>query len=360
MTDAINSAVAEFGSREPPKALPDVPPAWIHAPRERESEAFYDDTAVWREPDDFLRWDFLPKVLAHIPMHLALHDTQRAPLLLEFVFKLLKWTIDKIQPPWMEGRGQREHRATELLEWRRSFGYVLAKVALELDRAEAERKILEPIFALRDEAAASMINPVVDILAAGGIIDPARILPSAIALMKSCVDRVLHDRAWERARYNEGDLYGYDLPEIVRIFLFATGVRAAQASRFANGDWRDVAAILPVVDPFVRAVGDVPHVMGSFLTLCESAVEHYPPEVFVEEVDAVFNRQPGVPVGWYGTTIQGRIAALVHAFAERSQPLSPTLAQSMLRILDRLIDMGDRRSAALQTSEIFKDVRQVA
>jgi len=29
----------------------------------------------------------------------------------------------------------------------------------------------------------------------------------------------------------------------------------------------------------------------------------------------------------------------------------------MLRVLDRLVDMGDRRSAALQTSEIFKDVR---
>jgi hypothetical protein len=29
----------------------------------------------------------------------------------------------------------------------------------------------------------------------------------------------------------------------------------------------------------------------------------------------------------------------------------------MLRILDLLVDMGDRRAAALQTSEIFKDVR---
>jgi hypothetical protein len=28
-----------------------------------------------------------------------------------------------------------------------------------------------------------------------------------------------------------------------------------------------------------------------------------------------------------------------------------------LRILDILVDMGDRRAAALQTSEIFKDVR---
>jgi hypothetical protein len=185
-------------------------------------------------------------------------------------------------------------------------------------------------------------------------------MPNAVNLMRACVDRVLHDHAWESAAYNDGNIYGYDLPEIVRVFLFATGVRADQSSRFANGDWRDVGAILPIVDPFVRAVGDIPHVMGSFLTLCENAIEHYPPDVFIDQISEVLGKQSGVPVGWYGTTIASRIAALVHAFAERLQPLPAQLAQDMLRVLDRLVDMGDRRSAALQTSEIFRNVRQAA
>jgi len=231
---------------------------------------------------------------------------------------------------------------------------------LEIDEAEAQRNILDPIFALRDEAAVGLINPLADILAAGGIIDPPRISPSAIKYMKACVDRVLRDRAWSSALYNEGNIYGWDLPEVVRVFLFATGVRAAQSARFANGDWRDVVAVLPIVDPFVRAVGDIPLVIGSFLTLCENAVEHYPPEVFADQIEAILAKQPGVPVGWHGKTIKSRIAALVHAFAERAQPLPPLLVQRMLRILDQLVDMGDRRSAALQTSEIFKDVRQAA
>jgi hypothetical protein len=33
------------------------------------------------------------------------------------------------------------------------------------------------------------------------------------------------------------------------------------------------------------------------------------------------------------------------------------LAQKFLRILDMLVDMGDRRSAALQLSEAFREVR---
>jgi hypothetical protein len=357
---AVTAAIEELGRGGAPGTLPEVPPAWVQAPRRRHRDDFDDDEVIWREPDDYLRWDFLPKVLGHVPMPEAMRDQQRAPLLLDYAYKLLKWTIDKIEPNWAKEDKRRDRRASELGDWRRRFGYFLAKLALELNEDSVQTNILNPIFALNDDAAESLINPFIDILAAGGIIDPPRIMPNAINLMKACVERVLRDHAWESARYNDGHIYGYDLPEVVRIFLFATGVRADQSSRFANGDWRDVAAILPIVDPFVRAVGDVPHVIGSFLTLCENAVEHYPPSAFIDQIGQILSKQPGVPVGWYGTTIPSRIAALVHALAERSQPLSPQLAQDMLRILDRLVDMGDRRSAALQTSEIFRNVRQAA
>jgi hypothetical protein len=357
---AVSVAITELGVSGLPPSLPEVPAAWVFAPRRRNGDRFDDGHETWREPDDYLRWDFLPKVLGHIPVATALGDTQRAPMLLDFIFRLLKWTTDKIEPSWIDERKRRDHRRTDLHEWRRGFSYVLAKIALLLDQTVVQQRILDPIFALGDEAAASLINPFADILAAGGIIDPPRVNQSAILYLRGCVDRVLRDRAWEHARYDDGTIDGYDLPEIVRVFLFATGVRAAQSSRFANGDWRDINAIMPVVDPFVRAVGDVPLVTGSFLTLCESAVEHYPPNAFVDQIDVILNKQVGVPLGWYGTTIQGRIAALVHSLAERSQPLPLQLAQSMLRILDRLVDMGDRRSAALQTSEIFKNIRQTA
>jgi hypothetical protein len=370
IAEDVRLAIVEFGANAAPAALPDVPPAWVQGRRRRYGDDFEDEDTddddqnerelIWREPDEFVRWDFMPKVLGHIPIATALRDAEHAPMLLDFIYRLLKWTLDKLEPVWKDARDQRDHRATQLGEWRLRFSHLLAKAALELDETEIQNKILAPIFALNDEAAASLINPFTDILVAGGIIDPPRIVPGAIQHMKACVERVLRDHAWERARYNDGDIYGYDLPEIVRVFLFATGVQAGQSSRFANGDWRDVAAVLPIIDPFVRAVGDVPHVIGSFLTLCESAVEHYPPDVFVDQIGEVLTKQSGVPIGWYGTTIPSRIAALIHAFAERSQPLSPQLAQSMLRILDRLVDMGDRRSAALQTSEIFKNVRQAA
>ena len=359
--EAVDAAIEELNRGGPPAPLPDVPPAWVKAPSSRRRREYEDEEgAVWREPNEYLRWDFLPKVLKHVPVADAMRDSQRAPLLLRYTYGLLNWTIQKIEPDWAKGEQRRDRRATQIGQWRPSFGYFLAKVALELAEDTARTTILDPVFALSDEAADSIINPLADILSAGGIIDPPGIMPNAVNLMRACLDRVLRNHAWESASYNDGDIYGYDLPEIVRVFLFATGVRADQSSRFANGDWRDVRVILPIVDPFVRAVGDVPHVIGSFLTLCENAIEHYPPDVFVDQIGEILRKQPGVPVGWYGTTIASRIAALVHAFAERLQPLPPQLAQDMLRVLDRLVDMGDRRSAALQTSEIFRNVRQAA
>jgi len=359
---AVSAAIEELRQGGAPAALPDVPPAWTQAQRRGRHASLDDDEGddVWREPDDYLRWDFLPKVLKHVPVPVAMRDPERKTLLVDYSYKLLKWTIDKIQPDWEKDDQRRDRRGTELGNWRAGFGYFIAKVALELDEETALTNILGPIFALNDEAAESLINPFVDIVAAGGIIDPPRIMPNAVNLMKACVGRVLRDRAWESAQYHDGYIYGFDLPEIVRVLLFATGIRANQSARFANGDWRDVGAILPIVDPFIRAVGDVPHVIGSFMTLCEQAVEHYPPDIFIDQISHILSKQEGLPVGWHGTTIPSRIAALVHAFAERSQPLSARLAQNMLRVLDQLVDMGDRRSAALETSEIFRNVRQAA
>ena len=197
---AVNAAIDELRSGGAPAALPDVPPAWIQAPRRRHRGEFDDDEVIWREPDEYLRWDFLPKVLGHVPMPEAMRDRERAPLLLDYAYKLLKWTLDKIEPSWAKDDRRRDRRASELGDWRRRFGYFLAKLALELDEDAALTNILNPIFALKDEAAESLINPFVDILTAGGIIDPPRIMPNAINLMKACVDRVLRDHAWENAR----------------------------------------------------------------------------------------------------------------------------------------------------------------
>jgi hypothetical protein len=51
------------------------------------------------------------------------------------------------------------------------------------------------------------------------------------------------------------------------------------------------------------------------------------------------------------------IASRVQDIADRASPLPLALGQKLLRILDILVDQGGRRSAALQVSPAFRDLR---
>jgi hypothetical protein len=211
---------------------------------------------------------------------------------------------------------------------------------------------------LEDELCASLLEPFVDTYICIAILDPPHSRPGAIELLESCVERILQDGAFAGASYRDGNIYGHHLPDLIRSLFFIRH-KAGGAARFANGDWTDIRLILPLVTRFMGTAGAIPIVMRSFLTLCERAAKHYPGNQFIEEILGVLKKNSGTPPGWRGGFIPARIAALVHEFGERTPPLPHSLAQDMLQVLDLLVDMGDRRAAALQTSEIFKDVRLV-
>jgi hypothetical protein len=99
--------------------------------------------------------------------------------------------------------------------------------------------------------------------------------------------------------------------------------------------------------------------MSSFLTLCERASGIYPADAFSGQVLAILTSEIKLK-GWRGSLLLARIAGLVQQIASRESPMSIELAQRFLRILDVLVDMGDRRSAALQISDSFREVKAAA
>lgn len=359
-------AVSGLRAAEPLITLQRLPPAWVYEPypeiriggvrRRRGSEP------VWREPDEIWRWDFAPKVLSRIPIERILTDELRRPPFFALCDDLLAWTIDRLAPSW-EGndhdRHRRERRSADVLEWRTSLLRFFGRVSSNIEGEEARRRFIDPVASLEDDLCASLLEPLVDTYICSAVFDRGDIAPGASELLGACVQRILQDRGLRNAGRWDGYIHGHYLPGMMRS-LFFVRYQANGAVRFANGDWREVAFALPIIDPILTSVGTVTDVMGSFLTLCERAMAHYPAERFVEQMLTVLGDQLGIPPGWRGTTIPGRIAGLVHALAERTQPLPFSLSEKMLRILDILVDMGDRRAAALQTSEIFKDVRPAA
>lgn len=160
--------------------------------------------------------------------------------------------------------------------------------------------------------------------------------------------------------YRAGELRGFDQPRLAKSLMFvALDEPALGATRYANGDWTDVQRILPIVDRFVRSAGWSSTIMSHFLTLCERAKNSYPAELFADQVLHVINgAQPSLK-GWHGTFLPARIAGLVQQLADRETPMPLALGQKFLRILDVLVDMGDRRSAALQLGEYFRGIQNI-
>jgi hypothetical protein len=142
--------------------------------------------------------------------------------------------------------------------------------------------------------------------------------------------------------------------------MFVSVEHSALAARYVNGDWSEIGRILPLIDRLVRAGGWAASIMELFLTLCERAKASYPAEAFADQILAIIGDGAKELKRWHGTSMPARIAGLVQHFADRNSPMTLPLAQNFLRILDLLVDMGDRRSAALQLGEAFREVRVAA
>jgi hypothetical protein len=91
--------------------------------------------------------------------------------------------------------------------------------------------------------------------------------------------------------------------------------------------------------------------------LCQRTGTTYPLDYFIQQVSAVLAKLDNAKGNWVGTSLPARTAAAVQRLADANFPLRPDQAQGLLRILDALIDLGDRRSAALEQTEAFKGVQ---
>jgi hypothetical protein len=174
-------------------------------------------------------------------------------------------------------------------------------------------------------------------------------------LLEAVLERTLESYDLRRSQYNDGRIGGFDLPKLIKSLLFVVVEHAPGAARFANGHWDDLFHVMPLIDRMVRTAGWNPYVARQFVTLCERAGAAYPVDMFADQVLAqiVDGR---LPTGWKGSSIPAAIAALVQAHADRLHPLPAPLARKLLQVLDALVDLGDRRSAALQQSESFRGV----
>ena len=320
-----------------------------------ETDDALDVTEAWGEPDVFWHSQQAAKILNRMPFDELMSSDARNTTL-DFLSGILDWTIQKNAPPWVKP-GRRDRSASRLFEWTRTLGSRLGCVAGHLPLCDFQTRFLDPILGLESDNCWALLSPFTNTYICSYVYDAPVVQADAVVTLDLCLNRFLQSRAFNRDVYRSGEFSGFDQPELVRILMFVSIERADLAARYVNGDWSEINHILPLVDRFIRAGGWAASVMDPFLTLCERAKANYPAEAFADQVLSIISEGPDNLKGWHGTFMPARIAELVQYFAHRDAPMTPVLAQKFLRILDMLVDMGDRRSAALQLGEAFREIR---
>jgi hypothetical protein len=328
-----------------------LPPAWVKASkRNRRTEDY------WADPERSFDGQYAAKLFAHFPLEeWCMSDVYR-PKIQPFLADLARWTAERLMPPWDEEKSRRD-KETNLFEWDRTLGTMLARALPFFNLQWVRDNFFKP-FSTDDEEALGVLAKFAESIVTRHVLDAKDIPANALLILDECVQRVIDDRTFAPHGYRAGEIHGYDMPDLIKALLFVSvDAECPDAARFVNGDWTDIAIIMPLVTKLVRATGWSTYVMQNFLTLCERAGVSYPIDAFIAQATAALDSIEHAKGSWVGTSLPARLAAIIQRLAEANYPLEVNRARGLLKLLDALIDLGDRRSAALEQDEAFRRVQ---
>lgn len=334
-----------------------VPPAWVKGSRRRGRKTDLDE--YWIDPDPAFNGQFAAKLFPKFPIEEWCQSDTYRPRIQALLAQLAQWTSERLMPPWHDDNSRRE-KETYLFEWDRALGSMMARAVPFLDLEWLRKNFLQPFLA-EDEEALRVLAAFADDIAVRHVIDAPIVPANALPLLDDCVTRVIGDRMFRPKGYRAGEVHGYDMPTLIKALLFVSVEKKCDgAARFANGDWSTIQIIMPLVTKLVTATGWSTFVMQQFLNLCERASDAYPLDDFVQQSTAVLNSIDNAKGSWVGTSLPARTAAIIQRLADANYPLKLAQARALLSLLDALIDLGDRRSAALEQTEAFRSVQGAA
>ncbi|WP_373019989.1 hypothetical protein [Thiomicrorhabdus sp.] len=362
----LNEAIQQYTGDKVWLNLPLPPPAWVKVNLNAEppiypAYEYFDDedlnnvSEVWGEPLSHWRSKYAAKIFQLMPVKQIL-NSEANELFLDFLQKHLDWTIEKNAPSWAK-TVRRRNKSTLHYEWTLTLSSSLGFVSGLTSFQDFKNRFLDPILKLDEDICWVLLSPLIETAICNYIYDAEKIHPETILHIQHSLDRLLESKSFRRGSYRAGKLSGFKLPQLVRSMMFVSVERADLSRRFVNGNWSEILVILPIVDKFIRSAGWATSVISPFLTLCERSKEHYPVAEFADQILSILTKDANFIHEWNRELVPSRIAELVHYFAYRDGQLESSLAKKYLMILDFLIDMGDRRSSALQQDQMFKEIR---
>lgn len=298
--------------------------------------------------------DFLSKILRSAPLvDLSLHSHFQTTVD-EFNERLLAWTQSRFAVGDAGTQRRRKNDYNQSVgDWLDALGWCLGNSALTRSAEEADQTLLRPVLHFPKDARTKALSAFVRRVVCA-IHDEEQFPAQAASLLDQCARSMIAHGMFAKTWRDDAQIDDRDTTEILRDFFLVSIERADQATRFSNGKWSDLSRLLPMIEKLVDSVGWSISAAINFISLAERAKLFYPTDVFARHALRLVTFDAGN--GWLNTNLPRRLASLVQLHAEHGQ-LNDASRERLLRVLDCLVDLGDRRSAALQLTPAFVDVR---
>lgn len=276
------------------------------------------------------------------PMLILERDPDGAAMVRPLALNLFTWTLAKLQTMSRNDRG-----ASRLHRWRFDVMNWMARIVVADPDLDPVGQIVAPAAVLDDAPFCAMMMPFISVIVGGRVCDAEMLDSRAVEIMIAVATRLAGlTKTWREDLPDEAPLLIQD--------LLCIGVTDAPGSRrFANGDWSDLPVILPVATILFDGLADLPGFVSIWVRFVEAARTAYPTDLFADQLTEVFRRESArTPLK--ATALPARIGSLIQFIIDREEPVAADTQDKLLRILDILVDAGDRRAAALQASESFR------
>ena len=338
----------------PTLCLAEPPPAWAFGmPLHRRDWEPTSTEPQWRRPDIEFNYAFACVVLPHYPIEAWLQDIETREPVKKYLLQLVEWTKERAFPDWQADSNRSN---IELYDWFGALAHICVQPTSSLSGTEAIEQLLSPIMKRPNKDALHFASNVASAAACQLVMNAPHVDDNAIDVLSACLDRLLQEDCFRRESHRAGDVHDFDMMKIIQNLLFVSVQDAEASKRFANGDWTELASVMPIIDRLMDKAGWAAFVMETYLTLCERAGAALSITDFTRHVSPYMNDGFSGLETWRGTSIPARIANVIQTLAANN-PLEDNDAQQLLKILDHLVNMGDRRAAALQRSAPFKDIQ---
>lgn len=352
---ALDRALARLAQPGVFADLVTPPPAWVevteHEKRRRRRSGL---DAGWTHPG----FDFDPQAAGPTVRTFPIEKWAENPALrsqvIAYVRSLVRWTSERMFPPFAEDGKDGNSR---LFEWISELARLVARVVVLLPADEAWEQFVQPIAKHRHRDVLQFIGNLTESITCRFIYDAATIPPNAKEILTALMRRMLLEPDLSPTSWRPGERIDRHLGDMLKSFLLVSVKDAPGAARFANGDWKDLRQMLPLIEELILAIGWIDLAMDKFLTMCLRAGEHVPIELFTRLVGVSMESGAFRLERWNAAGIPAQIAGVVQRLADAKHPLPVGDARSLLILLDRLVDIGDRRAAALEQSEHFRNIQ---